>query len=88
MSPAQSDNDPVSAAEDAGWVADLVTTYREGDLTAVETALRQVLEAVHRARRARRVLAKLPPDRLLAGLVVAAGADRAGAHVGESEDNR
>jgi hypothetical protein len=56
------------ASGDAEWVADLLDTYRAGDLDAVAAQLEDLTGVVRRAAKARSILAGVDPDLLRAGL--------------------
>ena len=56
------------ASGDAEWVADLLDTYRAGDLDVVAAQLEELTGVVRRAAKARSILAGVDPDLLRAGL--------------------
>lgn len=55
------------AAGGPDWVADLIETYRAGDLDAVAAGLEELVAVVRTAAKARAILAGLDPDLLRAG---------------------
>lgn len=55
-------------AGDVEWVADLIDTYRAGDVDAAITHLESLLGQLKRASKARRALAQVPARRLRAAV--------------------
>ena len=58
-------------AGDPEWVADLLETFRSGDLDAVINELDSLLSLMRKASKARRMLASVEPDLLREGLLLA-----------------
>ena len=58
---------------DPEWVADLVDTFRAGDLDVAVADLTALLQTMRRAAKARRILSTVSPSLLQQGLEVRAG---------------